>query len=194
MMSSSASWCSSSETHSSAEHSTSRPRPAAAAGARGARWARAAGGTGAVPSLPEETPDPRPAGASSDTAQATQPQATQPRLSRRDSPAHRQHPPAPLHIPRRDAPGPAHPCSPAAGRGSACSPVPAPRAAAAGTGRVAPPRGPGPAEKTRGSVRPPRPGPAETRGSALPRSPGRRSPRPPPAWRPRAGAARPTGR
>lgn len=186
MMSSSASWCSSSETHSSAEHSTSRPGPAAAAGARGARWARAAGGTG-CPIAAEETPDPRP-GACSDTATGD----TDTPLLSSDPPAGTAPHTAQHH--RQDPPGPAHPCSPAAGRGSACSPAPAPRAASAGTGRVAPPRGPGPAEETRESVRPPRPGPAETRGSARPRSPGRRSPRPPPAWRPRAGAARPTGR
>lgn len=54
MMSSSASWCSSSETHSSAEHSTSRPRSAAAAGAPG--YPLAGYQLRAGPALPHRSP------------------------------------------------------------------------------------------------------------------------------------------
>lgn len=222
MMSSSASWCSSSETHSSAEHSTSGPRPAATAGAP-----RRSLGTSCGPALPHRSPpralrwgcaDPLgredsltrdPPGHQRRCSPRQDPLAgTSGRASRRDSPAHRPASPvAPQHMGRQDPP-PApltpvlllqvadlrvllrqHHVRPQPGRiGSLRRGARTlPRRRGGRSGRLG-------LTETRGPVRPPRPGPAEARGPPRPRSPARRSPRPLPAWRPRAGAARPTGR
>lgn len=199
MMSSSASWCSSSETQSSAGHSTSRP---------GQEPHRS-------PSLRRGCPDPRqrrlpepgPTGASSDSPRQDPPAGT-PGTSSARAPHPASPGPSVHHLPGSalvpsTAPAPLtavlllqvadlrvllrqHHVRPQPGRvrglrrGARALPRRHTGVGAAAWGL------PG---HGGGSGRPARAVPS--RGG---RSPGRRSPRPPPAWRPRAGAARPTGR